>query len=175
MQKLATTLPRLSVFLGAGDRAALDQVDDPVAEHLGVDAEVLLVAQALGQRLRHAADAALDRAAVLDQPGDVLPDPPQHIVRLRHGAPRSVGSSYGTSTSMSLTWMKLSPKVRGMLALTWAMTYLALAAAALTMSTDTPRLHSPLASGGVTLISATSIGIRPLSNSLGISERKIGV
>ena len=59
--------------------------------------------------------------------------------------------------------------------LTWAMTYLALAAAALTISTDTPRLHSPLTSGGVTEISATSIGMRPLSNSRGISDRKIGV
>ena len=81
----------------------------------------------------------------------------------------------GLSTSMLLTCRKASPRVRGMWALTWVTTYLALAAADLTISTETPRLHRPLESGGVTEISATSIGIRPDSNSWGISDRKIGV
>ena len=49
---------------------------------------------------------------------------------------------------MALTWTKLSPMVLGIWALTWAMTYRALAAAVLTMSTETPSLHMPLASGG---------------------------
>ncbi len=99
---------------------------------------------------------------------------------------RSVSSRTGTSVSMTssswamsmsipLTWMKLSPKVRGIRSLTWAMTYRALAAADLTMSTETPSEQSPCASGGVTAISATSMGTRPDSNWRGISERKIGV
>ena len=58
----------------AGDHARLDQVDDAVGDHLGVDAQVLLVLEELQHRLRDAADAELDGRAVLDQRGDVLAD-----------------------------------------------------------------------------------------------------
>jgi len=81
----------------------------------------------------------------------------------------------GTSTSMSVTWTKLSPSVRGISGLISAMTKLAFSAAALTMSTDTPRLHMPRASGGVTWMSAASSGSCPELKRRGMSERKIGV
>ena len=45
-----TILPRLRSLRGAGDDARLDEVDDGVREHLGVDPEVALVAE--GQRRR---------------------------------------------------------------------------------------------------------------------------
>ena len=35
----------------------------------------------------------------------------------------TIGSSKGTSASIWLTWMKLSPSVRGIRGLTWAITY----------------------------------------------------
>ena len=85
------------------------------------------------------------------------------------------GSSAGTSTSMSWTYRKLLPSVRGMWGLTWAMTRLAFSAALLTMSTEMPRLHMPRLSGGVTWISATSSGSWPDVNRRGMSDRKIGV
>ena len=53
------------------------------------------------------------------------------------------GSSTGTRMSRSNTLIALSPMVQGMRGLTWAMTRPALAAAALTMSTETPRLQRP--------------------------------
>ena len=62
-----------------------------------------------------------------------------------------------------------------MCVLTWAITSLADSTAALVMSTDTPRLQLPCSSGGLTMISATSIAERPVLNSPGTCDRKIGV
>ena len=50
------------------------QLDQPVREHLGVDAEVVLVAEAAQHGVRDRADADLEGGAVLDQPGDQLAD-----------------------------------------------------------------------------------------------------
>ena len=72
----------------AGDDAGLDQVNDAVGEHLGVDAEVFLVLQERQQRLRNAPDAQLDRGAVLDQRGDVFGDLPGLLGVLRVAALR---------------------------------------------------------------------------------------
>ena len=73
------------------------------------------------------------------------------VVSVTSGAGTSrIGAADGTSTSMSLTWMKQSPSVRGMFGLTCAMTSEAFSVALFTMSTDTPRLHMPYWSGGVT-------------------------
>ncbi len=47
------------------------------------------------------------------------------------GCSSMMGASLSTTMSMSLTWMKESPWVRGMLGLTRAMTVLATAAAGL--------------------------------------------
>ena len=67
-------------LLGAGDGAALDEVDDPVAEHLGVDAEVFLVFEELGDGLGDVSDAALDGGAVFDEAGDVGADLAEAVV-----------------------------------------------------------------------------------------------
>ena len=66
------------------DGARLDQLDDGVGEHLGVDAEVLLVLEVRHHRLRNRADAELDRRVVLDQGGDVFADLARFRVRLGH-------------------------------------------------------------------------------------------
>ena len=89
MQKLADDLAAVERLALAGDDAGLDQVDDGVGEHLGVDAQVLLVLEELEHGLGDAADAELDRRAVLDQGGDVLADLPGVVVRLAADAPRS--------------------------------------------------------------------------------------
>jgi len=77
--------------------------------------------------------------------------------------------------SRSSTLTKLSPRVHGIRGFTWAITKPALAAADFTISTDTPKLQRPRRSGGVTWMSATSIGISPLANRAGISENEMGV
>jgi hypothetical protein len=77
--------------------------------------------------------------------------------------------------SRSSRLRKLFPGVQGMFGFTWAITSPALAAAALTMSTEMPRLQRPCRSGGVTWIRATSRGISPLESSRGISDREMGV
>ena len=63
---------------------------------------------------------------------------------------------------MSCTCKRLSPRVRGMRGFTCAMTSPAFFAAALTMSTEMPRLHSPRSSGGETWIRAASSPICPV-------------
>jgi len=57
-----------------GDDAPLHQVDDPVGEHLGVHAQVLLLVQVGQDGVGHAAVADLDGRPVRDQVGHVLPD-----------------------------------------------------------------------------------------------------
>jgi hypothetical protein len=56
------------------DCTAFNQVDNPVAEHLGMDAEVFFVFQKFSQGLRNATYAALNSAAVFDKSGDILTD-----------------------------------------------------------------------------------------------------
>ena len=64
---------------------------------------------------------------------------------------------------------------RGISGFTSAMTRRAFSAALFTMSTDTPKLHRPRASGGVTWMSATSSGSCPELKRRGMSDRWIGV
>ena len=68
-------LAPVALLAGAGDHAGLDQVDDRVGEHLGVDAEVVLAAQRQRGRGRDHADAQLEGRAVGHQVGHVLADP----------------------------------------------------------------------------------------------------
>ena len=58
----------------AVDDALLDEIDDDVGEHLGVDAEVALVGERLADGGGNAADAHLDRGPVGDQVGHELAD-----------------------------------------------------------------------------------------------------
>ena len=75
---------------------------------------------------------------------------------------------------MSLTWMKLSPRVRGIDRLSCTMTVFAARMAACMASTLVPSEQKPCASGGVALTRTTSSGIEPESNRCGTSERKTG-
>ena len=72
-------MPRFRSLAAPGDDAGLDQVDHGVREHLGVDAEVLLVHQCLRRRRRDRADAELERRAVRHELGDVAADPPLDV------------------------------------------------------------------------------------------------
>ena len=62
---------------------------------------------------------------------------------------------------MSSTWMKLSPSVRGIAALSWTMTVVAARIAACIASTDAPSEQNPCASGGVALTRTASSGSAP--------------
>ncbi len=75
---------------------------------------------------------------------------------------------------MSSTWMKLSPRVRGIDALSWTTTVLAARIAACIASTLVLSEQKPWASGGVAFTNTTSSGMARLSNRRGMSERKTG-
>jgi len=47
---VATTRPRLISFVPAGDDSTLDQVEHHVGHHLGVNAQIVLVAQGTRHR-----------------------------------------------------------------------------------------------------------------------------
>jgi hypothetical protein len=81
--KVASILPGMVVLLAVGDRAGLDQRQDAVADHFGVDAEVALVGQLHHHRVGNAAVADLQRGAVVDHVGDVLADGLLHRADLR--------------------------------------------------------------------------------------------
>ena len=74
MQNVATVLPRSMLFRELSIDALLHQLGDAVAQKLRVDAEMLLVAEVREDRVREASVSDLDRVAVLDDAGDVLPD-----------------------------------------------------------------------------------------------------
>ena len=65
-------LPRLAP---AGEDAALQQRDDPVGDDVGVDTEVAPVREVLERGVGDAAEADLQRRAVLDDAADVAGDP----------------------------------------------------------------------------------------------------
>ena len=82
IRNAVTILPAVALLARAGDDAGLDEIDDRVGEHLGVDAEVALVAERERGGGRDAADAQLERGAVGDELGDVLADPPLDVAEL---------------------------------------------------------------------------------------------
>jgi hypothetical protein len=71
------------VLAPVGHRAALDQAQQAVADHLAVHAQVALALQLGHHRVRDAADADLQRVAVLDQRGHVAGDGLLHRPDLR--------------------------------------------------------------------------------------------
>jgi hypothetical protein len=78
-QERRDDLAAVALLERARDDAGLDEVDDRVAEHLGVDAEIALAVQGEGGGGRDRADPELDRRAVGDQIGDILADPSLHL------------------------------------------------------------------------------------------------
>ena len=59
-------LARVKSLFFVGKHALFDQVDDPVAHHLGVDPEMLLVRKVVQDRVGYLAYPQLKRRAVLD-------------------------------------------------------------------------------------------------------------
>ena len=169
-------------LLGAGDDAGLDQVDDGVGEHLGVDAEVLLLLEELDHRVGDAADAHLEGGAVLHERGDVLADG-----RSSRSGPSPVGLVGEGVCRLDERLVHRDEDVEVVdvheavaqgprhLRVDLGDHEAGVRGGHLTMSTEMPRLQRPCSSGGVTWIRATSSGIWPLANRPGMSERKMGV
>ena len=67
-------LAAVDVLARAGDDAALYHLAHEVREHLGVDAEVVLVHEVARAGVRQRADAELDAVAVVDKLGHILAD-----------------------------------------------------------------------------------------------------
>ncbi len=85
---VVTILLRCVALRGAGDHAALDQVDDAVAQQLGVHAELAVVAQQAEHAVGHRADPGLQRRAVGDALGHQLGDRPVAVAHRRARAAR---------------------------------------------------------------------------------------
>ena len=156
-----TILPRLRSLRAPVIDAGLDEVDDDVGEHLGVDAEVALVAQGQRRRRRDRADAQLERRPVRDEVGDVLADPPLDL------ADRRLACAYGGTSHLD---RQVDVRRRGRSSrrasaasarLNWTMTVFAARIAACIASTDVPSEQKPWASGGVTLTKTASSGSMP--------------
>ena len=110
----------------AVDDAGLDEVDDAVGAHLGLDAEVALVAQALQHCLGDAADAGLQRGAIGISEATFRAT--RRCVSV-HGSAwsSSNGRDVSTTAERRLTWIKVSPCVRGIRWFTSAITVLPVA------------------------------------------------
>ena len=156
-----TILPAVALLGGAGDHAGLDEVDDGVGEHLGVDPEVVLVRSARGPSRpgwRRCRAGASRRPARGRRRGR------RSAARRRRSTGTACsygGTSTSTPRSMSSTWTKLSPSVRGIDRLSWTMTVFAARIAACIASTLVPSEQNPWASGGVALTNTTSSGSAP--------------
>ena len=75
-------LAPVDLLFAVVDRAALDQLHHGVGEHLGVDAQVVLILQGRAHRVGDGADAQLDAGAVLDPLGDQAADGQADLVLL---------------------------------------------------------------------------------------------
>src|SRR5713101_2416194 len=60
-------LPRVDIFTGAGDTAALDEINHPIGEELGVDAQILAIREAFCHRCRDSPTTDLQTVAVPNQ------------------------------------------------------------------------------------------------------------
>ena len=83
-------LAAVDLLFAVVDRAALDQLDHGVGEHLGVDAEVVLALERHAGRIRDRADAELQARAVRDKVGDEAADRLAHVVKLHRRQHRQV-------------------------------------------------------------------------------------
>ena len=80
-------------FAVSGDGAALDEFDDVVGDHFGVNAEVFLVLEKPKHRLRNAANAEFNGGTILDEGGNVFGNLPGRLGRFgrRHLQNRRLG------------------------------------------------------------------------------------
>jgi hypothetical protein len=86
--------PGVHLLSRVRDDAGLHEVHEPVREHLGVHAQVVVPAEARQHRVRDAADAHLQRRAVGDERRHLLADAHLHVAEHRaRGARAAAGSS----------------------------------------------------------------------------------
>ncbi len=71
-QSAGDAAPRIAAFVGVGDDAALDQVDQHVGDDAGMHAELAMVVERTGDRRRQRADAELHGRAIGDQRSNPL-------------------------------------------------------------------------------------------------------
>jgi hypothetical protein len=86
MQKVATARSVMKFLHLLVIIPGLDQGNEGIGDHVGVDAQVVFVVEILEQGIGHVAIADLQGAAVVDQFLDVLGDAP--------GVVSSIGSRY---------------------------------------------------------------------------------
>ena len=151
-------LVRVDTLAGVGDNTLLVEVDDAVAEHLRVDTEVVLLVQEAKHGLGNRPDADLKAGAVVDKVGDVPARWPLPQGRSCGAGSSRRGVELSTIASSRVTWMNVSPCVRGMFGFTWATIFLAASAAGSCSRLDRPNEHQPCLSGGDRWTSATSGG-----------------
>ena len=92
-------LPGWMLFAAPVDGARLHQVQQAVRKHLGMHAKVFPIGQGAERGVGDAADAQLQRRAVLDQLGDVLADA---LLDLRWRCDMASNSGRSTSTATSI-------------------------------------------------------------------------
>ena len=80
----------MDLLLAVVDRAALDEFDHGVGEHLGVDAEVVLALERHAGRVRNRADAELQARAIRNALGDETADRLAHLVELDRRQDRQI-------------------------------------------------------------------------------------
>ena len=160
-QERRDDLAAVALLGGPGDDAGLDEVDDGVREHLGVDRR----GRACPSRAMAVAAGIAPIPSWSVAPSGTSSATCSPIRRSTSPIDRVACSYGGTSTStarsMSSTWMKLSPSVRGIDRLSWTMTVFAARMAACIASTLVPSEQKPWASGGVALTRTTSSGSAP--------------
>jgi hypothetical protein len=156
-------------FAFVRDGAGFDEGEKAVAEAVGMDTEMGVLAERMGDRQRGGGRADAQRALVLDEERDVGGDA---LVDLVDGGDRNLGELGGGFDE----GRDAVPIDRGLAGgagsrgLTWAMTMGAVSTAARVMSQETPREHRPDLSGGVTWTRATSRGEMRWRRSEGISK-----
>ena len=65
--KTGDHLAAIAGLAGPGNDSPLDEVDHPIGEHLGMDAQVTPIGQRLQRGIGNGADAQLQRRPILDQ------------------------------------------------------------------------------------------------------------
>ena len=83
-------LAAMDLLFAVVDRAALDELDHGVGEHLGVDAEVVLALKCHAGRVRDRADTELQARAVRNALGDEPADRLAHLVELHRRQDRQI-------------------------------------------------------------------------------------
>ena len=120
--KTQNNFPAMDRLHAAVDDSRFDQRDGAIAEHLCVDAKILVIRQFQQHRIGNRADPQLQSGAFFHQAGDILADRMVNFCDRARASVRTTGEILPPRHPDHLTWMKLSPKVRGIWSLTWART-----------------------------------------------------